>query len=84
MVDRLVGAVVSWVRWGWLDLTMLLNALPLHYLGGGMWVQNFEREGKRPISRAGVDYDAVSGGSQVIYRRKVLPITGRGERDYGW
>lgn len=81
---KLIAAVGRWVRFRWLSLRDVLNALPIHYLGAGMWVENFERVGKRPSERAAADYDAVSGAGRVLFRREVKPITGREVKVYGW
>lgn len=84
MVGRLLAAVENWVRWDWLKLKDVLSALPIHYLGAGIWVQNFEKEGKRPKERAASDYAMADGGSRLLYRRDIKPVIERGSKDYVW
>jgi len=84
MVGRLLDAVGNWVRWRWLPIQDVLNVLPVHYLGGGMWVQDYERVGKRPKVRAAADYAMADGGSKPLYRREGKTVTERGSKDYGW
>lgn len=84
MVGRLLDAVGNWVRWGWLPVKDVLNVLPIHYLGGGMWVMDYERVGKRPKERAASVYGMADGGSRLLFKRKVKTVTERGSKDYGW
>lgn len=81
---RLLGAVARWVRYRWVSLRDVLNALPIHYLGGGTWVEDFERVGRRPIERAAVDFDVAAGSTKVLWQREVKPIIGREVKSYGW
>lgn len=84
IVGRLLAAVGNWVRWRWIPLKDVLNVMPIHYLGGGMWVTDYEREGKRPVERAASEYTMADGGSKLLFQRKVKTVTGRGSKDYGW
>jgi hypothetical protein len=84
MSARLIAAMGRWVRRRIVSLRDVLNALPVHYLGGGMWVEDFERVAKRPIERAAVDFDMAGGKAEVLYRREVKPIVGREVRSYVW
>ncbi|MBT9166319.1 MAG: hypothetical protein DDT25_01003 [Chloroflexi bacterium] len=81
---RLTAAVGRWVRMRVISLRDVLNSLPVHYLGGGMWVEDFERVGRRPIERAAVDFDMAGGKSQVLYQREIKPVAGREVSSYGW
>lgn len=84
IVGRLLAAVGNWVRWRWIPLKDVLNVLPIHYLGGGMWVMDYERVGKRPSERAASEYSMADGGSSQLFKRKVKTVTERGSKDYGW
>ncbi len=84
IVGRLLAAVGNWVRWRWLPIEDVLNVLPIHYLGGGMWVRDYQRVGKRPAERAAADYVMADGGSTELFRREVTPVIERGSKDYGW
>lgn len=84
MVGRLLDAVGNWVRWRWLPIEDLLNVLPIHYLGGGIWVRDYERVGKAAKRRAAADYAVADGGSTELFRREVSPVIERGSKGYGW
>ncbi|MBA7528824.1 hypothetical protein ES705_21014 [subsurface metagenome] len=84
MVARLLEAVGNWVRWRWLPIEDLLNVLPVKYLGGGLWVREYERVGKAAVSRAAADYAVSDGGSTELFKRKVSPVIERGSKGYGW
>jgi len=84
IVGRLLAAVGNWVRWQWLHIKDVLDVLPIHYLGAGMWVLDYERMGKRPRERAASDYSMADGGSNLLFRREVKTVTERGSKDYGW
>ncbi|MBA7576645.1 hypothetical protein ES708_18486 [subsurface metagenome] len=84
MVGRVLDVVRNWVRWRWLPVEDVLNMLPIHYLGGGMWVRDYERVGKAAKGRAAAEYAMVNGGSITLFKREVSPVIERGSKDYGW
>lgn len=84
MVGRLLDAVGNWVRWRWLPIEDVLNVLPIHYLGGGMWVRDYQRVGKAAKGRAAADYAVADGGSTELFRREVSPVIERGSKSYEW
>lgn len=84
MVGRLLDAVGNWVRWRWLPIKDVLNVLPIHYLGGGMWVMDYERVGKAAKRRAAADFAVADGKSTELFRREVSPVIERGSKSYGW
>ncbi len=49
-----------------------------------MWVEDFERMGKRPIERAAVDFDMAAGGARVLWQREIKPVVGREVSGYDW
>jgi hypothetical protein len=84
MSGRLIAAVGRWVRRGVIPLRDVLNTLPVHFLGDGTCVLDFERVGKRAVERVAVDFDMAVGSAKVLYQREVKPIAGREVKSYGW
>ena len=82
--NKLSDAVARWVRYRWVPMREVLNALPLKYLGGGMWAEEFERLGKRAVERSIGEYEILSGGRKVVFTREVKPVIGREVNTYGW
>lgn len=81
---RLVAAVGLWVRWRWIPLREVLNALPVHDMGNGMWVENYERRGRRPGTRVAYDYDLVDALGHEVSSRTVETVATREVHTYAW
>ena len=81
---KLLDAVARWVRYRWVPMREVLNALPLKYLGGGMWVEEFERLGRQAVERSIGDYEVLSGERKVVSTRKVKPVIAREVEIYDW
>ena len=82
--SKLLDAVARWVRYRWVPMCEVLNALPLKYLGGGMWVEEFERPGRQAVERSIGDYEVLSGERKVVSTRKIKPVIGREVKTYDW
>ena len=83
--ERFLSALEKWCDWGWLDrFKDVLPRLGLIPLGGGIWVERFERFGKRPKERIVSELDFEAGESRELLRKKLVPVTGREVKTYEW
>ena len=82
--NKLLDAVARWVRYRWVSMREVLDGLPIRYLGGGMWVEEFERLGRQAMERSIGDYEILSGERKVVTTREIKPVITREVKDYGW
>jgi hypothetical protein len=83
--ERFLTALERWCDFGWLDrFRDVLPRLGLFPLGGGLWVERFERLGERPRERIASEFDFSLGRSRELYRKKLPYTVGREVKDYEW
>lgn len=81
---RFLDALARLVRRRWLSLREVLNSLPLRHLGGGIWVEEYERPGGRPRERIVAEYDFGTGAVTEVSRRPVRVVSAREVKTYVW